>query len=151
MGRAVATNILAKHDYRYLDSNSSGRLGGATEYMNQIGTVIVASALGTSRPGDRPAPLAGWHFVIVESDSVNAFAAPGGFVFVSLAALKLAHSEDELAFVLAHEVAHVVRGHALGTIKKARYAEISKDALQTSGALSGPALGELTHDPHGLG
>lgn len=146
VGRSVATNILAKHDYQYLDKEAieRGRLQGTTQYINQVGAVLAATAVGEPRDGDRPAPLAGWHFVIVKSDKVNAFAAPGGYVFVTTAALKLAQSEDELAFVLAHEIAHVSRGHALGTIKKSRYADISGDALQATGAMSGEALGELT-------
>jgi predicted Zn-dependent protease len=146
VGRSVATNILAKHDYKYANAGAiqSGNLEGITAYVNNVGAVLAAAALETGRKGDRPAPIAGFHFTVVESDTINAFAAPGGYIFVTTAALKAAKSEDELAAILAHELAHVVRGHALGTIKKSRYANMSKDLLKASGALSPEQIGQLT-------
>jgi beta-barrel assembly-enhancing protease len=146
VGRSVATNILAKHQYKYVDSDAirSEKLEGLTLYVNQVGQILAAAALSTQRSGDRPTPIAGFHFTVVDSDALNAFAAPGGYIFVTTAAVKAAKSEDELAAILAHEIAHVVRGHALGTIKKSRYANISKDALKASGAMSDKELGQLT-------
>jgi predicted Zn-dependent protease len=145
-GRSVATNLLARHDYRYHDADAlqDGRLDGATAYVSAVGGVLAASAMETTRKGDRPAPIAGWHFTIVESDTINAFAAPGGWVFVTTAAIDAAESEDELAAVLAHEIAHVVRGHALGSIKKGRWANVAKTALDTSVELDEQSLGNLT-------
>lgn len=145
VGRAVATNILAKHDYRYLGAAEieSGDMDPLTRYVNRVGQVVVSAAMEQSRKGDRPAPLAGWHFIIVESDAVNAIAAPGGFVFVTTAAINLAKNEDELAGLLAHEIAHVVRGHALGSIKKSRWAGMSKDLLDSSVQIDGPGMSKL--------
>jgi predicted Zn-dependent protease len=135
VGRAVATNILARHEYRYVDKASiaRGELDGMTRYVNDVGQLVAAAALESRRDGDRPAPVAGFHFVVVESDKINAFAAPGGYVFITTAAVKTARSEDELAALLAHEVAHVVRGHALGNIQKSRYAGVSAELLQAAG------------------
>lgn len=145
-GRSVATNLLARHDYHYRDARAlkAGRLEGLTRYVSLIGGVLAASAQETRRDGDRPAPIAGWHFVVVESDKINAFAAPGGWVFVTTAAVEAATSEDELAAVLAHEIAHVVRGHALGSIQKGRWAGVAKTALDTTVELDEQKLGELT-------
>jgi predicted Zn-dependent protease len=145
-GRSVATNLLARHDYKYKDGDAlrSGRLEGMTAYVSAVGGVLAASALETRRDGDRPAPIAGWHFVIVESDTINAFAAPGGWVFVTTAAVEAASNEDELAAVIAHEIAHVARGHALGSIKKGRWAGVAKTALDSSVELDEKALGDLT-------
>lgn len=146
VGRSVATNILAKHDYRYVGSEVivDGRMDPLTEYVNRVGQVVVSAAMDVPREGDRPAPLAGWHFIIVESDAVNAIAAPGGFVFVTTAAIDLARNEDELACLLAHEVAHVVRGHALGSIKKSRWAGMSKDLLDSTVQIDGEGLSQLS-------
>jgi len=145
-GRSVATNLLARHDYQYLDAKAlrSGKLKGVTAYVSAVGGVLAASAMETTRSGDRPAPISGWHFTIIESETINAFAAPGGWVFVTTAAIDAAHSEDELAAVLAHEIAHVVRGHALGSIRKGRWANVAKTALDTSVTLDEAALGDLT-------
>jgi beta-barrel assembly-enhancing protease len=65
-------------------------------------------------------------------------------VFVTSGAIAAATSEDELAAVLAHEIAHVVRGHALGSIQKGRWAGVAKSALDTTVALDAAQLGELT-------
>ena len=136
VGRAVATNILARHEYKYEDKPAieRGELEGLTLYVNQVGQIVAAAAMEDHRSGDRPAPVAGWHFVVVDSDKINAFAAPGGYVFITTAAVKTARSEDELASLLAHEVAHVTRGHALGNIQKSRYADVSADLLQAAGS-----------------
>jgi predicted Zn-dependent protease len=146
VGRSVATNLLARADYKYADAEAIGRgeLVGTTAYVNEVGNVLAAYAVGEPRKGDRPSPIGGWHFVIVEDDTINAFAAPGGTILVNRGLIKAARTEDELAAVLAHEVAHVVRGHALGSIKKSRWANVGKEFLDSSVTLDAQALGNLT-------
>lgn len=146
VGRSVATTILARHDYKYLDESAfrKGELRGITAYVNNVGAAVAFAALEVHHEDDRAAPIGGWHFVVLENQTINAFAAPGGYVFVTREALKNAANEDELAAILAHEVAHVRRGHALGSIKKSRWAGVAKDALNTSVQLDAAALGNLT-------
>lgn len=147
VGRSVGTNLLAKNDYRYLDKESiySGRLEGITAYVNKVTQVVAAAAVATTRKGDRPTPIAGWHVTILEDDTtINAFAAPGGYIFITTAAVKAAKTEDEMAAIIAHEIAHVVRGHAIGSIKKSRWAGVYKEALSSTVQLDAQALGKLT-------
>lgn len=146
VGRAVATNILAKSDYKYRDAKGfdSGKLEGMTAYINAVGNVVAMASLDIHHDSDRPTPLAGWHFVILEDSTINAFAAPGGYIFVTMGAVEQASSEDELAAILSHEVAHVRRGHALGSIKKSRFAGVMKEMLDSSVELDAQALGNLT-------
>ena len=59
-----------------------------------------------------------WHFGVLDTDSLNAFAAPGGYVFVTRGLLLNMRNEAELAGVLAHEIAHVLRRHHLAAIQK---------------------------------
>lgn len=134
LGRSVGTKILSNAGYRYHDSDGwrSGTLSGMTAYVNAVGNVIAYAAMEAPRSGDRPAPIAGWHFVILDDESINAFAAPGGYVFVTAGAIRNAENEDQLAAILAHEVAHVVRGHAIGSIKKSRIAGVTKQFLDSS-------------------
>lgn len=147
VGRAVATNILAKSNYKYRDAGGfdSGKLAGMTAYVNAVGNVVALSSLDVKHDDDRPTPLAGWHFVILEDATINAFAAPGGFIFVTMGAIEQAGSEDELAAILAHEVAHVRRGHALGSIKKSRFAGVMKETMDSTVTLDQQALGDLTN------
>lgn len=78
-------------------------------YVNRVGLWV---ALQSERP-----ELA-WRFAVLDDGDVNAFAAPGGYVFVTKGLLQLLDSEAELAGVLSHEVAHVVRKHHLNALTK---------------------------------
>lgn len=71
-------------------------------YINQVGVSVASRGERAQLP---------WHFGVVDSESVNAFALPGGIVLVSKGLYRLLQSEDELAAVLAHEVAHIQRRH----------------------------------------
>ena len=79
------------------------------QYVNRLGMWL---ALQTERPD-----LA-WHFGVLDTDSVNAFAAPGGYVFITRGLLLRMRSEAELAGVLAHEIGHVLKRHHLNAIQK---------------------------------
>ena len=79
------------------------------EYVNHVGRWL---SLHTERP-DLP-----WHFAVLDDNNVNAFAAPGGYVFITKGLLARMKSEAELAGVLAHEMAHVLKKHHLQAIKK---------------------------------
>jgi predicted Zn-dependent protease len=79
-------------------------------YVNRVGRWV---ALHGERP-DLP-----WTFGVMDSEIVNAFALPGGTIFVSWGLVKRLNNESELAGVLAHEVAHVVKKHQLAAIQNA--------------------------------
>jgi predicted Zn-dependent protease len=92
----------------------------AQRYLNLLGNAIARHA------GSKHS----WRFAVVDSSSVNAFAAPGGYVLVSSGLLKLLDSEHELAYVLAHEIAHVIRKHHHKVIKRQQLADIARRELQ---------------------
>jgi predicted Zn-dependent protease len=146
IGRSVATNLLSRAQYKYVDSAAfaDGQLGATTAYVNAVGNVLAAAAMDAPRKDDRPTPISGWHFVVVDDETINAFAASGGFILVNKGLVKAAKSEDELAAVLAHEVAHTVRGHAIGSIQKARMAGVYKEMLNSTVQLDEQQLGTLT-------
>lgn len=79
------------------------------QYVNSVGRWI---ALQSGRP-DLP-----WKFGVIESEDINAFAAPGGYVFLTKGLYKRLNNEAELAGVLAHEIAHVSKKHHLDLLKK---------------------------------
>ncbi len=108
------------------------------KYVNDVGRWL---ALQTERP-DLP-----WRFAVLDDNDINAFAAPGGYVFITKGLLARMHSEAELAGVLAHEISHVVRKHHLQAIKQGArtelMAEFANEALQKGGA--NPALSKLVN------
>lgn len=89
-------------------------------YVNRIGQWV---AMHTERP-DLP-----WHFAVLDTNGVNAFATPGGYVFITRGMLLRMRDEAELAGVLAHEITHVVEKHALKTMRKGALAGLAGDAL----------------------
>jgi predicted Zn-dependent protease len=78
-------------------------------YVNQVGRWL---SLNSERPN------LDWRFGVLDSDNINAFATPGGYVFVTKGLLVRLKNESELAGVLAHEIAHVVKKHHLAAIRK---------------------------------
>ena len=93
-GKQVAARILGQH-----------QLVGAPDLQRYISLVGSTLAQHSSRPELK------FRFAVVESGQVNAYSTPGGYVFVTTAALKLMKSEAELAGVLAHEISHVCERH----------------------------------------
>jgi predicted Zn-dependent protease len=65
-----------------------------------------------------------WHFYVVDSREVNAFAVPGGFIYVNRGLIERTTRMDELAGVLGHEIGHVVRRHSIQQMEKAQGANI---------------------------
>ena len=81
-------------------------------YVNLVGNAVA----GNSRRSTIP-----YQFVVLDSQVQNAFAAPGGVIFISRALLDILENEAELAAVLAHEVGHVAEKHALKSIRRAQF------------------------------
>ena len=92
----------------------------AQHYVNAVGRWV---ALQSERPD------LSWRFGILDTDSINAFAAPGGYIFITQGLLDVLESEAELAGVLAHEIAHVTEKHYLQAIRRVAGANILGDAL----------------------
>ena len=84
-------------------------------YINVLGDQI---ANRTSR-ADLP-----WRFYVVDSREVNAFAVPGGYIYVNRGLIERTTTMDELAGVLGHEIGHVVRRHSIEQMEKAQGANV---------------------------
>src|SRR4051812_41957941 len=93
------------------------------QYVNRVGRWL---ALQSERP-DLP-----WKFGVMEAPQVNAFAVPGGTIFVTRGLVQKMQSEAELAGVLSHEIVHVVRKHHLKAIQKGAMTQLSADAAGTA-------------------
>jgi predicted Zn-dependent protease len=130
IGRSVAAVILSK--YPYCNHRNGQR------YVNVMGQALAQAS-------DRPETFGGYHFLILDTDEINALSAPGGFVFVTRGLLGCCGSEDAMASVLAHEIGHVQRKHGLQAIQKSRITEgATALALTGTATLSGGKLKEVT-------
>lgn len=108
IGRAVAARILDKYPLA-----ADAKLTG---YVERVGATVAACS-------DRPTTYGGYHFAVLETDEVNAFAAPGGIIMVTEGMIRTAKDEEALAAILAHEVGHVCAKHGLKAIKQSRLIE----------------------------
>jgi predicted Zn-dependent protease len=97
------------------------------EYVTLVGTAVAQQSV---RSGELT-----FHFGVLDTDDVNAFAAPGGYVFVTRGALALMQSEAELAGLLAHEIAHVDERHVLEDIRRSDVMATATDEAAVSGPL----------------
>lgn len=135
IGRAVAATLLAR--YKPLDD------AAANAYLNEVGQTLALAS-------DRPETYGGYHFLLLNSDEINAFACPGGLVLVTRGLVRCCDDEDALAAVLAHEVGHVEGKHGLRAIKKSRLTS-ALTIIASEGAqnLGGQKLAQLAKDLEG--
>jgi predicted Zn-dependent protease len=91
------------------------------KYVTLVGSLL---ARASSRPN------LSWTFIVLDTDGVNAFAAPGGFVHVTRGALALIRSEAELADVLGHEIAHITEKHTITAIQKSKGVQMGAQATR---------------------
>lgn len=120
IGHGIASNLLGASP---LLENSK-----VQQYVNQVGRWV---SLHTERP-DLP-----WQFGVLESTDINAFATPGGTIFITQGLLLRLSNESELAGVLAHEMVHVLRKHHLAALQKSARMDIAStlagEALKDKG------------------
>jgi beta-barrel assembly-enhancing protease len=130
VGRAVAAQILGRYK---LDQNQK-----LTEYVNEVGNTV-------ARKSARPNPFKGYHFAVLDTEELNAFACPGGIIFVTRGLIKTCQNEDQLAAVLAHEVGHVVDKDGINSISQARWTQVftamGTEAARQYGGVAGNLVG----------
>lgn len=103
-------------------------------YLTKLGRRLVAHL--NTRGIDYP-----WEFHCVNDKAVNAFALPGGFVFINRGAIEAADNEAQLAAVMAHELSHVALRHGTNQATKAQYAELGAGIMGAAGGIFGGAAG----------
>jgi predicted Zn-dependent protease len=132
----AASCVEAKTDEEQVGEVAAGRILGAAElvsspsaqrYLNLVGATLTQRAESSYK----------WRFGLIKTDSVNAFATPGGFVLVTAGLVKQLQNEEELAFVLAHEISHVLRRHHYRVVQRQRMAESAAKQMQAGGGDAG--------------
>lgn len=118
LGKTIAANALSRLGGRALQPEHP-----TARYLRDIGTALALAAAELRTGAKRPYPFKGYRFILANSTQVNAIGMPGGFVAVTTGAVKAVRSEDELAAILAHEIAHIQLGHAIAPVEKAREQE----------------------------
>jgi len=91
-----------------------------------------------------------FRFYLADSEEANAFALPGGYIYVTRGILPLIQTEDELAGVMAHEIIHVMQRHSVKQMKKQAYIGILKVPGNLINAVTGTHLGSIINAPISL-
>ncbi|MFH2046023.1 MAG: M48 family metalloprotease [Pseudomonadota bacterium] len=89
-------------------------------YVNKVGRWVANQGERADLP---------WHFGVIESEDINAFAAPGGYVVITKGLYRKLENEAQLAGVLSHEIAHVIRSHHLKILQKTQLLNFGSDLL----------------------
>lgn len=123
IGRSVGAVVLSKYPAR---TNMT-----LNQYINVLGQTL-------AKASDLPEVFGGYHFLVLDSDDINAFATPGGHIFISRGLIRCCRTEEALAAVLAHEIGHVQLRHGMQAIEKARITEaltvLAQEGLKTYGS-----------------
>ena len=106
-----------------------------TKYVSLVGTAL---AQASSRP------TLEWKFIVLDTDGVNAYAAPGGIVHITRGLLGLMKSESELAGVLGHEITHVTEKHTVNAIKQSKGISMTADAAGSGGSLRDQFIAKMS-------
>lgn len=115
IGRTVAANVLTEYKLNTSKPN-------AIVYVNKICKAITMNS-------NTPVIYKDYCVAIIDSDEINAFSTSGGHIFITTGIIRCTKSEDELAAIIAHEIAHINLEHAVVAIKTARTTDaISKTA-----------------------
>ena len=108
-----------------------------TKYVTTIGMMM---AKASKRPDLK------WEFVVLDTDGVNAFAAPGGLVHVTKGALGLMKNEAELAGVLGHEIAHITEKHSINSLRKNTAVKLGTDEAGSRSSYFYTMLADAVYD-----
>jgi len=108
IGRSVGAIVLGK--YQALADTK------VNSYLNVLGQTLAQAS-------DMPELYGGYHFLVLDSDDINAFATPGGHIFITRGLIRCCRTEDALAAVVAHEIGHIQLRHGMRAIEKGRITE----------------------------
>ena len=112
LGREITGNLLG--------ASALVKDSALQNYVNKVGRWVA----NQSERADLP-----WHFGVIESEDINAFAAPGGYVIITKGLYRKLENEAQLAGVLAHEIAHVVKNHHLKILQQSQLLDLGADML----------------------
>jgi len=128
MGQAIAAKIASQGLYR------NKRV---QDYVNYVGQLVVAAS---------DAYDVSFKFFILDLETVNAYACPGGIIFVTRGALERMESEAELACFLGHEIAHMTKKHGMKEIEERKEMITADNVFMDMDATADPGIAAVSQD-----
>jgi predicted Zn-dependent protease len=127
---------MTDEEEQQLGKNVSEKIRTRYGVVQDAGVHLYVSLVGTVLAQNSTRPNLPWTFIVLDTDGVNAFAAPGGYVHITRGALALIKNEAELAGVLGHEIIHITEKHTVRAIQKNQAVQMgAAETLSGSAAL----------------
>jgi predicted Zn-dependent protease len=120
IGRDALTAVagVSEQDEQVMGREIAGRMLGAAPLVNDAALQAYVNRVGRWIAMQSERPDLPWRFAVIDTASINAFAAPGGYVMITRGLYDILDSEAQLAGVLAHEISHIVRRHHVTVMQK---------------------------------
>jgi predicted Zn-dependent protease len=134
-------NLFSSKQDIEMGREAAKQVEGELQILNDRQAAAYIDALGNQLAGRAPGEKYPFQFKIVNDTSINAFALPGGFIYVNRGAIDAADNEAQIAGVMAHEIGHVVMRHGTNQVSKAYLAKAPLAVL--GGALGSNSVGSV--------
>jgi predicted Zn-dependent protease len=121
IGKAAEDAHVTDAEEQQIGADVSAKLRDKYGVVQDAAVHKYVTLVGRTLADKSSRPALKWTFIVLDTDGVNAFAAPGGYVHVTRGALALIKNEGELADVLAHEISHVTNKHTIKSIEGAKF------------------------------
>lgn len=122
---AIEACTITPEQERTLGAADAAQIDSQMRLIRDTAVTRYVSALGMKMAARTSRGDLDWHFSVVNSPEVNAFALPGGFIYVNRGAIEKADRMDELAGIMGHEIGHVVRRHSVNQIRQGERRDVA--------------------------
>ena len=148
-GALAAAGLLVASGCATLTPQDESRLGAQMHYQIQYDTPLLhdevvaayVANLGQRIAAAAPESATGYRFYVVVDGDINAFAGPGGYVYVNTGTILKARNVSELAGVMAHEIGHVAKRHVAKNVERRQTADTVRQVGTVAGAVAMGAAG----------
>ena len=130
-GVLLASCAVSQQQEVELGANTAAQVSAQLPLVRDAAVVTYINTLGTQLEKVTDTRNLAWTFTVVDSKEVNAFALPGGWVYVNRGLIERATDMSELAGVIAHEIGHVTRRHSVQQLQQAEGANVGVSLLCT--------------------
>jgi predicted Zn-dependent protease len=139
----VSACSVSQSDERQIGTANAAQIDSELPLVHDSVITQYVAALGMKMASLTSRADLDWRFAVVNSPEVNAFAIPGGYIYVNRGAIEQADSLDELAGIMGHEIGHVVRRHSVKQIEKAERGRVELVLLCTLTRVCRTAAGQI--------
>ncbi len=127
----LAACAISQQQEVQLGAQSAAQVDTALPLLRDAAVVNYINTLGNQLAKVTDTRNLAWHFTVVDSKEVNAFALPGGWIYVNRGLIERATDMSELAGVIGHEIGHVTRRHSVQQLQQAQGADVGVTLLCT--------------------